>query len=99
MAWVVSSGWLILNCISESGHKFQNSDVLILDSETGWHERGIKEAIYDRIEKPSLTNKLRFKLSHAWDPVLFTMPRRLSASINPAFQHNEAGESYCTPRV
>ena len=71
--------------ISEWGHKFQNSDVLILDSETRWHERGIKEAIYDRIEKPSLTNKLRFKLLHAWDPVLFTMPLRLSASINPAF--------------
>ena len=38
------------------------------------------------IEKPSLTTKLRFKLSHAWDPVLTTMPRRLSTTINPANQ-------------
>ena len=77
--------------ISESGHKFQNSDVLILDSETRWHERGIKEAIYERIEKPSLTTKLRFKLSHAWDPVLSTIPRRLSATINPENQNQPTG--------
>ena len=72
--------------VRRSGHTFENSDVLILDSENRWHERGVKEAIYKRIEKPSLTTKLRFKLSHAWDPVLTTMPRRLSTTINPANQ-------------
>ena len=61
-------------------------EVLILDSENRWHELGVNEAIYEWIEMPSLTTKLRFKLSHAWDPVLTTMPRRLSTTINPANQ-------------
>ena len=69
-----------------SGHTFKNSDVLILDSENRWHERGVKEAIYEWIEKPFMTTKLRFKLSHAWDPVLTTMPRCLSTTIDPANQ-------------
>ena len=64
--------------ISTSGHSFENTDVQILDKEVRWHERGVKESIYERIEKPTLTTKLRFNLSHVWDPALRTVSSHLS---------------------
>ena len=66
--------------VSTSGHSFENSDVQILDKEVRWHERGVKESIYERIEKPTLTTKLRFNLSHVWDPALRTVPSILSVA-------------------
>jgi hypothetical protein len=35
-------------------HSFEDKDVLVLDKEHKWFERGVKEAIYVRREEPSL---------------------------------------------
>ena len=64
--------------ISASGHSFENTDVQILDKDVRWHECGVKESIYERIEKPTLTTKLRFNLSQVWDPALRTVSSHLS---------------------
>ena len=63
-----------------SGHQFNSDDIIILDKEEKWFERGVKEAIWERVEKPSLNKKggLRVLLSHAWDPILKQLPRRMS---------------------
>ncbi|KAI8511831.1 hypothetical protein Bbelb_109310 [Branchiostoma belcheri] len=44
----------------------------ILDREPRWYERGVKEAIYERIYNPTLNRKggLRVELSSTWDPAL-----------------------------
>ena len=64
----------------ETGHSVDGKDAVILDREEQWHRRGIKEAIWERVEQPSLNKKggLRFNLSHAWDRAIKTIPSRLS---------------------
>ena len=54
-----------LHC-KETRHFFNNTDVVILDREEDWVRRGIKEAIWERLEQPSLNRKgvLRFSLSN-----------------------------------
>ena len=54
--------------ISVTGHQFEDKEVIILDKETNWLERGVKEAIYERIEAPSLNKRggLQFALSRRW---------------------------------
>ena len=55
---------------SEStGHTFTIDHVKILDRETNWFKRGVKESINERIEKPSLNKQggLRFNLSSTWN--------------------------------
>ena len=54
-------------------------EVAILDKEEQWFERGVKEAIWKRVEAPSLDKKgsLLLKLSHAWDQLLRNIPHRL----------------------
>ena len=49
-----------------SGHQIDTEDVIILDREERWFERGVREAIWERVEKPSLNKRggLRFQLSH-----------------------------------
>ena len=66
----------------ESGHTFENKDVLILDRDDRWFERGVKEAVWERIEQPSLTSKLRLTLSRTWDQPLRSIRRRLSNVTN-----------------
>ena len=63
-----------------TGHQFDDKEVLILDKEDKWFERGVKEAIYERIERPSLNKRggLRFSLSRSWDQILRGQPHRLS---------------------
>ena len=60
-------------------HAFKTDDVVILDREERYIERGIKEAIWERVEDPSLNKKggLRFQLSKAWDQALRDVPSRL----------------------
>ena len=55
-------------------------DVVILNREEDWVRRGIKEAVWERVEKPSLDRKggLRYNLSSTWDRALSQLPRRLS---------------------
>ena len=40
--------------LKEKAHSFEDSNVKILDREDRWFERGVKEAIYVKVEKPSL---------------------------------------------
>ena len=78
-----SSGYdsAVFTHLHTTGHQFRNEDVIILDSEENWFERGVKEAIYERREKPGLNRNggLRFNLSHAWDRAIEGVPRVLSA--------------------
>ena len=64
----------------ETGHSFDITDATILDKEEQWHRRGIKEAIWERVEEPSLNKKggLRYNLPHAWDRAIKLIPSRLS---------------------
>ncbi|XP_041472626.1 uncharacterized protein LOC121421891 [Lytechinus variegatus] len=66
--------------LNATGHTFNNKDVVILDKESRWFERGVKEAIWERVEKPTLNRRggLRFQLSHAWDRILREVQSRLS---------------------
>ncbi len=48
------------NCeqhLKEKTHSFEDSNVHILDREDRWFERGVKEAIYVKIERPSLNGE------------------------------------------
>ena len=64
----------------DTGHTFNMDEVIILDREEDWVRRGIKEAVWERVEKPSLNRKggLRYNLSSTWDRALSQIPRRLS---------------------
>ena len=46
-----------------SGHQIDTEDVIIIDREERWFERGVREAIWERVEKPSLNKRrgLRFQ--------------------------------------
>ena len=48
-----------------------------------WHRRGVKEAIWERVENPSLNKKggLRHALSHTWDRAVNLIDSRLSRDI------------------
>ncbi|CAH1264225.1 Hypp2915 [Branchiostoma lanceolatum] len=54
------------------GHSFRLETTDVLDREPRWYERGIREAIYERIYKPTLNRKggLRVELSGTWDSTL-----------------------------
>ena len=66
--------------IKDSGHNVECHDVIILDREKQWHKHGIKEAIWEKIEQPTLNKKggLRFNLSHTWDRALHGVSSCLS---------------------
>ena len=63
-----------------SGHLIDSEDIVILGREEGWFERGVREAIWERVEKPSLNKHggLCFQLSHAWDQSLINIPCQLT---------------------
>ena len=54
------------------GHSFDLNSTDILDRESRWFERGVREAIYERIYNPTLNRKggLRVELSGTWDSAL-----------------------------
>ena len=66
--------------LKDTGHVLHSKGVKILDNERDWRRRGIKEALWERVEDPTLNRKggLRFSLSHTWDRALSSVPRRLS---------------------
>jgi len=68
--------------LKASGHQFELEDVVILDREQRWYERGVKEAIWVRAEQPSLNRSggVRTNLSHGWDRTIKTIPRRLTSA-------------------
>ncbi len=83
-----SSGYnsAVFNHLEDSGHTFNNKDVIIRDKESRWFERGVKEAIYERREQPSLNRHggLRFHLSHTWDKVVEAIPGVISGHSGQA---------------
>ena len=61
----------------ERGHHFDPvNNVSIIDRETRWFERGVREAIYERKEQPAMnkTGGLRFTLAHSWDRAIKAIP-------------------------
>ena len=62
--------------IESPGHYIDLEKVKILDREQRWFERGVKEAIYIRINQPTLNKDGgRYKLPNAYDPVLTSLPK------------------------
>ncbi|XP_052221647.1 uncharacterized protein LOC127838114 [Dreissena polymorpha] len=50
------------------GHAITMENVMILDHEPSWFERGVKDAIYIRALRPDLNKDGgRYQLSHTWD--------------------------------
>ena len=68
--------------LSTSKHDFKDKDVLILDKESRWFERGVREAVYVNAENPTLNRGggLRHNLSRIYRPVIRKIPRRLDNS-------------------
>ena len=66
--------------LKSTGHAFTLTDVVVLDTEEHWHRRGVKEAIWERVENPSLNRKggLRHSLSHTWDRTMRLIGNGLS---------------------
>ncbi|KAM7378702.1 hypothetical protein PAMP_004307 [Pampus punctatissimus] len=66
--------------LKEKAHSFEDNNVHILDREDRWFERGVKEAIYVKIEKPTLNRGggLRHHLSPIYNAALSSIPRRFS---------------------
>ena len=58
-----------------------NEEVIILDSEPRWFERGVREAVYERVERPSLNRRggLRLNLARTWDRALRSVQKVLSS--------------------
>ena len=71
--------------LKEKDHSFEDSNVRILDREDRWFERGVKEAIYVKVEKPSLNRGggLRHHLSPIYNAALSTIPRKFKNKSCP----------------
>ena len=56
----------------QTGHTFDDSEVRILDRETNWFQRGVKEACYVTSKNPSLNRGggLRYKLPPIYNTIL-----------------------------
>ncbi len=67
--------------LKDKDHSFEDSNVKVLAREDRWFERGVKEAIYVKLEKPSLNRGggLRHNLSTTYNTVLSSLPRKLKA--------------------
>ena len=63
--------------IDNQGHEIILDQAKILDRESSWYERGVKEAIYIRALRPSLNRDGgRFQLPHIWVPLLISLRER-----------------------
>ena len=75
--------------IMEERHKFDPmSTVSIIDCEPRWFERGVREAIHERMEQPEMnkTGGICFTLSHAWDRAITAFPRH-TQTVKTAITH------------
>lgn len=71
-------GWSVKRPLSLHDASFKGQDVHILDKEDGWFERSLKEAIYVKVERPSLDGQgwgLRHHLPSSYNAVLKTFKR------------------------
>ena len=60
----------VFNHIMETGHPVGKENTFILDNEEQRQRRGIKEAIWERVETPFPINRnggLHYQGSHIWD--------------------------------
>ena len=59
-------------------HQVDDTHFSVLDREECYFERGVRAAIWERVEQPTLNKRgvLRFKLSKTWDQALQRLPRR-----------------------
>ena len=71
--------------LKEKGHSFDDHKVRILAREDRWFERGVKEAIHVKLERPSLNRGggLRHHLSPTYNAVLRALPRRCNNRSHP----------------
>jgi len=60
----------------EKEHSLEDSNVHILDREDRWFKRGVKEAIYAKLEKPTLNRFFRYHLPSTYNAALSVLPRQ-----------------------
>ena len=84
--------------LKEKGHSFDDHKVRILAREDRWFERGVKEAIHVKLERPSLNRGggLRHHLSPTYNAVFRALSKRCShlshlQSGDPSNSHQRAG--------
>ena len=79
--------------LKDKGHSFEDHNVRVLAREDRWFERGVKEAIYVKLEKPSLNRGggLRFNLPSIYNSVLTSVPRKFQqhSHLEPPGSHHQ----------
>ena len=64
----------IIQHAADTGHSFRETDLTILDSDSNWHSRGIRESIFIRALNPSLNRRSnrndRYSLPPTYDSIL-----------------------------
>ena len=77
---------IVYTHLNSANHSFDNMDVIILDKESRWFERGVKEALYVTREQPSLNKGggLRHNLAGAYSSAIEKIPQRLKSSSTPS---------------
>ena len=67
--------------IESPGHQVDLEQVKILEREPRYFERGVKEAIYIRVNNPSLNKDGgRYNLPRVFDPILGSRVRKVTGS-------------------
>ena len=80
--------------LESPGHSVDLEKVNILDTDSRWFERGVKEAIYIRACQPSLNKDGgRYKLPRVYDPLLTSLPVTSVKSSSRQIQPASAEES------
>ena len=76
--------------IQQTGHTSTASNFNIIGSEDQGLARTINEAIYTRVNNPTLNRNIgKYNLNHIWDRVLFNTPGlKIGSSQNIAHIHN-----------
>ena len=64
----------IIQHAADTGHSFRETDLTILDKDSNWHSRGIRESIFIRALNPSLNRRSnrndRYSLPSTYDSIL-----------------------------
>ena len=68
--------------LKEKGLSFEDENVYVLNREDRWFERVVKEAIYVKVEQPSLNRGggRRHQQSATYNAILKFLPRKLNHS-------------------
>ena len=78
--------------IQQTGHNSTSNNFNIIGREDQGLVRTIKEAIYIRVNSPTLNKNIgKYNLNHIWDRVLFNTPGlKLESSQNQSHIHNNS---------